>query len=769
MNTGFLKALLCMQLLLVGKAIAWTPGTYPAPSRNLTVDRQSRNDVLSFWHGVYQASEGFQGRMGWTGSYATTPGSEGTISPAFIADTERRLNFYRALAGVPANATLNTASLVNIQPGDAHKPDASTTKALAVQRAAHMIAVNYNTTTRTNPAYSHNPPTDAILWDASRWNAMFNGNITQGFHGPDAITGYVTENAATGVGTENSIAAHRRWILRAASTNFATGDVPGFNRFDDSGASRILPSNVLYVIQNPDENATVAAAFTAYPPAGFFPSPLNTKFWSLTRQGANFSAATVTVSVVGGATVAAVKQPVSSGAGDPTIVWQMPAADAATSFPADKTYQVTVSGITGTGVPASHSYQVTMVNPDILASDQSLAGTDSPNPSFPASYTFTPPPHAEALRVNTYRQIPATWTENAEAATASLITDGTAASYPLLFTVASGDTNFKPISGARSFRLAHPTEYDLTVRGVPEQTFRIDRKMLPRVGAALSLKYKLGFIGTNSRFAIEMSDNGGATWTALETIPGNDNASTQTAATSVSYPLPLSASPLSFRFRLYAINSSSGYVFAEDIFPNRATGVFIDDITVTNCDLLDPRMSNDLPAGAASFTLDSTTRGGDMAVGEQWQLALQTKLGNRWFPDGPLKSIVASSVVPATPYEQWLAENPGVTGGFADDDDGDGLRNGVEFAFFSDPRANTPDPTEVLAPVGGSTVALRRPLAMARAGAVYEAQCSETLDGGWSSENVTVTIAGGFITATAPRPPSGKCFLRWKITAQSLP
>lgn len=34
----------------------------------------------------------------------------------------------------------------------------------------------------------------------------------------------------------------------------------------------------------------------------------------------------------------------------------------------------------------------------------------------------------------------------------------------------------------------------------------------------------------------------------------------------------------------------------------------------------------------------------------------------------------------------------------------------------------------------------------------------------WTSENVTVTISGGFITATVPRPVSGKCFLRWKIS-----
>ena len=746
-------------ILSVQTTGAWTPGTYPAPSRNLSVDTQSRNDVLAFWHGVYRESDDFDDHMGWTGSYATGAGAEGTNSAEFIADTERRLNYFRAMAGVPATAFMNTAATVNIQPGDAFKPPANTTKAQAVQRAALMVVMNY-TYPSTNPAFSHNPPVTAT-WTAVPWNAMANGNIAQGFHGPNAMSAYISENTPTGVGGENSAAGHRRWMLKASSTNFATGDIPGFYNYLQGTPTLKVPSNVLYIIQNPGEIAAVTPAFTPYPPAGFFPAPLNTKYWSLTRSGADFSAATISVSLVGGGAIATAKQAVVGNYGDPTLVWQMPLADSANSFPADRTYNVTISGIAGAGIPTSHSYQVTLVNPESLTSNQTLTGTTSPNPGYPANYSFTPPPHAEAVRVNTYRQIASTWTENAEVATPTAVIDGTSSSYPLVFTLASGNPSFSPITGSRSFRLTHPIYYSPTLNGTPVESFQIGRKVLPKVGAALTFKYKRGYMDTTSRLAVEMSNDGGATWSSLGEIAGNASGTFENSSTNASYPLSASAYPLTFRFRYYSTALAG---FAHEEFPTLATGILIDDITVTNCDLLDPRMTNDLPTGAVNFVLDSTTRGGAMAVGEQWQLALQTKLGNRWFPDGPLKTIVASSVIPPSPYDQWVLDNPGITGTFTDDGDGDGLRNGVEFAFFTDPVAKNADPTEIIVPSGGSTASIRRPLVSSRAGATYEAQCSESLDGGWSSVGVGVTISGGFITATAPRPPSGKCFLRWKIS-----
>lgn len=121
---------------------------------------------------------------------------------------------------------------------------------------------------------------------------------------PDAITGYILEDVLNAQGAENSAAGHRRWQMRSTATYFATGDIPGFFDVTDLSTRRAA-ANVLYVVQHPGETASVAPAFVEYPPAGFFPAPLNTKFWSLTYPGANFGTATVSVTQVGGAAVTA--------------------------------------------------------------------------------------------------------------------------------------------------------------------------------------------------------------------------------------------------------------------------------------------------------------------------------------------------------------------------------------------------------------------------------------------------------------------------------
>ncbi|NCF12407.1 MAG: hypothetical protein GWP68_03380 [Verrucomicrobiaceae bacterium] len=57
------------------------------------MDTQSRNDVISFWHSVYSESEGYENRLGWTGSIGNN--EPGSTSAAFKNDVERRINYYR--------------------------------------------------------------------------------------------------------------------------------------------------------------------------------------------------------------------------------------------------------------------------------------------------------------------------------------------------------------------------------------------------------------------------------------------------------------------------------------------------------------------------------------------------------------------------------------------------------------------------------------------------------------------------------------------------
>ena len=85
-------------------AFAWEPsGVTSVPTRGFTVDTDNRNDVVSFYHAIYMASEGYQNRIAWTGNHGSdATGAEGTVSPAFVDDVERRINYFRAMAGVKA-------------------------------------------------------------------------------------------------------------------------------------------------------------------------------------------------------------------------------------------------------------------------------------------------------------------------------------------------------------------------------------------------------------------------------------------------------------------------------------------------------------------------------------------------------------------------------------------------------------------------------------------------------------------------------------------
>jgi hypothetical protein len=94
-------------LVLVGCAVcaapaaAWSPGTAQAEAASgFVVDTADRRDVLAFYHTIYQASEGYAGRINWTGDVTT--GVAGTTGEAFQIDVLRRVNFYRALVGVRA-------------------------------------------------------------------------------------------------------------------------------------------------------------------------------------------------------------------------------------------------------------------------------------------------------------------------------------------------------------------------------------------------------------------------------------------------------------------------------------------------------------------------------------------------------------------------------------------------------------------------------------------------------------------------------------------
>src|SRR6266446_5501511 len=128
-------------LLIAAPAIlsAWTPGTgTPGATSGFVVDTGDRRDVLAYFNTVYPASESYASHMNWTGS--VSGGVAGTTSAQFKDDVRRRINFYRALAGLPGDITLDA------------------TKSSKDQEAALMFSANN--------ALSHSPPSSWTYYTA---------------------------------------------------------------------------------------------------------------------------------------------------------------------------------------------------------------------------------------------------------------------------------------------------------------------------------------------------------------------------------------------------------------------------------------------------------------------------------------------------------------------------------------------------------------------------------------------------------------------------
>ncbi len=618
-------------------ATAWQPGVIPAAgvemaSKGFSVDTKDRNDVVAFWQAVYQASEGYSARIAWTGNYK---GTNGDVSPVFVRDVERRLNFFRAMSGVPADVSVNSGSKVVIGTTDAYKPLASTTKSSACQAAALMLVRNYNSSTGANPAITHNPPSTVVGWSAAAWNASAHGNFAFGLYGPGAITEYMAEEfSKTTVGsTWNSQVGHRRWCLFPRATDYATGDQPGSTAY-------VPPTNILYVVQNTAElRAIDASGFVSFPAAGFFPATINSRFWSVSRRGADFAFATVSMTDSTGKAVTVSNIKRDTNYGDPAMVWQVPDPVLARSVFKDTTYNVSIAGISGTGVPTSYSYSVTLINPNSLTSDQMLSGASTLAAAGSATYTFTPPSRAEAINVLAARRSSTPWKSDGESSALPALIDGTAANYDLVATTSTFQ-GFGTVSGLKAFHLTFPTVYDATVRGVPQQYFEIDRDILPNSSATLAFKFRRGFMTTGSSLVVEMTADGGVTWVQLGAAINGISNSMDTSVSTTTRPLPLSTEAIRVRFRYF---TKGGAVFTHDTTPTYATGIFIDDITTTNCDWLEEKKMNSVATTATSFLMNATSAGATFASGQKWHLRLRTKLGGKWFPAGPSKIVTITA------------------------------------------------------------------------------------------------------------------------------
>lgn len=619
--------LACVGTFPAPTLFAWSPGTgSPTATNGFVVDPTNRTEVLSFYNCIYTASENYAANIGWTGS--VSGGVAGSTTTAFKNDVLRRINFYRALAGLPADISFDA------------------TKSGKSQQAALMMS--------RNAALSHSPPSSWLSYTADGYEAAGKSNLSLGVYGPSAIDGYMDE---TGPG--NEIAGHRRWLLFQRAQIMGTGDIPDVTGFQGA--------NTLWVIG--DSKPSAPAQFVAWPNPGYCPFPLMSQRWSLSYPAAQFNTATIVMKVSGTTVPTTIISKTDNGYGDNTLVWT------ATGLPATVTTDVpctvTVSGISGSGIPTSYSYSVTLFDPNLLGDAVTIAGSATP-PTIGSNYTFNQIQLADAYELRISQTDASAWTEGAETSPAPKIQQNTTGNYALI------QSNLKR-SGTKAFHLATPTPQD--------QSFTITRDIIPTASSNLEWFDMARFTMPTATLDAEVSTDNGATWTSIFSRLGvgySSSALWESVWKSRSRSLaPYAGKSVQVRLIMRTPAGS----FLGDVTAN--SGFFIDDIKVTNASQLASTTTTALPSNANFFTLDATTVGAPLVLGTAYFLRVRPSVGDRWFGDGPLKSVTTTAMAPG--YSGWIAaQYPMVTGGVNGDHDRDGIPNGVEYAFGLNPLISNP-------------------------------------------------------------------------------
>jgi hypothetical protein len=290
------------------------------------INTSSRSAVANLYNTQYLASDHVDD--GWNGNLAT--GDPGTTTAAFKTAVLNRINYFRSMAGVDNITALK---------------DEYNAKA---QQAALMSSANIGV--------SHNPPANWIFRTADAVEACASSNLALYDFGPGAIKLYMEDPLPF-----NYMAGHRRWVLFPKAHYMGTGDVTG----DFPGPHP--PANAMWWY---DENADVVRPATrdpyvAWPAPGYLPYDLIVPRWSFAYDQADFSQATVTVSL-NGAPVDVTLDPVENGYGENALVWEVPSI---VLFEADDVYDVHVNNVLINNAPQNFSYSVTTIDPDVVIAD----------------------------------------------------------------------------------------------------------------------------------------------------------------------------------------------------------------------------------------------------------------------------------------------------------------------------------------------------------------------------------------------------------------
>jgi uncharacterized protein YkwD len=292
-----------------------SPTNVPA----LTLNTLDRAAVAAFYHENYSGAPGVD--PGWTGNHPAC--DEGGTSPEFRAAVLKRVNYFRAMAGVGAGVEFT---------------DELNRRA---QKTALMLSVNNKLT--------HYPDSDWLCYSKDGALAAAKSNLFLGVNSVAAIDGYMEDR-----GNTNYAVSHRRWLLNPGTQQMGTGDIPASGEY--------LAANALWVVSPATSPGYMRDPYVAWPPPGYTPYDLVFPRWSVSRDGMDLTRASVTM-LHHGQRVALTVLKAVAGPGLNTLVWE-PHIPPRKQTEVDTWYTVRVENALIKGWPASFEYTVVVFDPD---------------------------------------------------------------------------------------------------------------------------------------------------------------------------------------------------------------------------------------------------------------------------------------------------------------------------------------------------------------------------------------------------------------------
>jgi hypothetical protein len=460
--------------------VSGLPGGGPHPNSvtgGFSVDTSSREQVRSFYNAVYTSSTGTP-----INSTANTSSCfAGTNSTAFAEVTLRRINWFRAMAGIPAAVTFDS--------GESAKD----------QQAAVIMS--------SNGKLQHTG--DWSTWTcitSDGTNASGNSNLALGYDGPDAITGYVWD-----FGASNYEVGHRRWILYPQTQVMGTGDVPQQNSFSPANATWVFDANIY------GARPATRTPYVPWPPAGYVPYQVVYPQWSFALSNADLSAATVTMRSNGVPVAVTQQSNYVTGFGENTLVWYPTSLDPTSGsavFPfsgTDTVYSITVSNVVTGGAGAQiFAYSVTMFDPSVPGADYfppTISGSSQPVVNAGNPYACTAITNATGYQWLVAQGTNGNLVDNAQNGTTNF-TISPPATYPLI-------TN-APDGSGKCFHLTHANPLP--------QFFQLNESLFPSNTTMVSFKSLLGYATTTEIARVQVSTDGGGTWQDIYTQAGTNGA-----------------------------------------------------------------------------------------------------------------------------------------------------------------------------------------------------------------------------------------------------